>query len=447
MSTRWKPLGASNEDPEGDTAALVDDLADVELALPAVPNYGGGHGHSHGGNAHGHSHAGNPLHALSHVFSLGTASSPLGRLLRLSMQERGLMFFGVIALVVATGINVIMPYSFGVVLQNAVGDDDGFGMAVRLVLLFLIVYIIGSLMTVVRVACFAIAGERIARSLRVRLYSALLQQPVTFFDNARSGELVNRLAADCELIRNTLTSTVVIMTRFGLQIAGGSVFLFYLSWSLTLVMLAVVPVLGLAGYVYSRRARVFGRDLQNALAQNTAAASEGISGVRHIRLFDMEKYEIGRYHTMLDATYELACRLGIASAIFMGATEFGTYLAVLAVLLYGTHLVLGGSLSVDFISTSRFFFPCPLTLRFSSTASYILYAVYVAHALGSVSNQGAELARAAGASERVFDLLDRIESRSLARKRVGPSTTANNAEPTGPKLRGDVRFEKVFFFN
>jgi len=121
-------------------------------------------------------------------------------------------------------------------------------------------------------------------------------------------------------------------------------------------MLAVVPVLGLAGYVYSRRARVFGRDLQNALAQNTAAASEGISGVRHIRLFDMEKYEIGRYHTMLDATYELACRLGIASAIFMGATEFGTYLAVLAVLLYGTHLVLGGSLSVDFISTSRFFF-------------------------------------------------------------------------------------------
>jgi len=72
-------------------------------------------------------------------------------------------------------------------------------------------------------------------------------------------------------------------------------------------------------------------------------------------------------------------------------------------------------------------------------ASYILYAVYVAHALGSMSHQGAELARAAGASERVFDLLDHIESRGLSRKRL----TAE--EPTGPKIRGDIRFDKVTF--
>jgi len=345
--SQWKPLNNADDD--------VIELRqhDVEAAIPTVPNYGGGHGHSHSGHGHSHGHGINPLHALSHLLSLGTASSPLGRLTRLAMEERGLLLVGITALVVATGINVVMPYSFGLVLQDAVGHEDGLAVAMRLVLVFLVVYAIGSLMTTVRVICFAIAGERIARSLRVRLYSSLLQQPVTFFDSARSGELVNRLAADCELIRNALTSTVVVMTRFGLQIAGGSIFLFYLSWSLTLVMLAVVPVLALAGYIYSRRARVYGRDLQNALAQNTATASEVLSGVRHVRLFDMEKREIDRYHVMLNSTYELARRLGIASGIFMGATEFGTYLAVLAVLLYGTYLVLDGGLSLDFISTLK----------------------------------------------------------------------------------------------
>lgn len=84
------------------------------------------------------------------------------------------------------------------------------------------------------------------------------------------------------------------MVRFGIQVIGGTMFLFWLSWSLTLVMLSVVPLLGIAGFLYSRRARSLGRDLQDDLATNAALAGEVLGNMRHVRVFDAEARERSR---------------------------------------------------------------------------------------------------------------------------------------------------------
>ena len=355
---------------------------DTELSLLAADDADDaahGHSHSHGRHGHGHGHG------------VKARLGVLARLARLARSEGWLLVGGFVGLLASTAINVLMPYTLGTILTD--GLANGSFMAVLQVTgIFLVVYVVGALMTVARVACFAIAGERVARTLRTRLFAALLAQPLAFFDGHRSGELVNRLSADCDLIRATVTTTVPVMGRFLLQLVGGSGFLFFVSWRLTLVMLSVTPVLALAGLLYSRRARRLGATIQAALAANTATATEVLGGIRHVRAFGREAWENARYRALLDHAYALGRTLGVANALFMGGAEFAGYAAVLLVILYGTYLLIEGQLSLEFVTT------------------YVLYAVYVAHAMGALSHQGAELARAAGASERVFDLMDLLNS-------------------------------------
>lgn len=139
--------------------------------------------------------------------------------------------------------------------------------------------------------------------------------------------------------------------------------------------------------------------------------------------------------TRLDWTYGVARKLGILNAFFMGGTELGTYIAVLGVILYATYLLTVGRLNIDFVSAYMCAFLLLSNRVFCLSASFVLYAVYVSHALGALSHQGTELARAAGASERIFELLDRMSGTSAEPL----------SEPAGPVLRGDIEFRNVTF--
>ena len=272
------------------------------------------------------------------------------------------------------------------------------------------VFAFGATLTGVRVFCFQVGGERVIRRLRRRLLSLIMSQPMTFFDYTEPGELLSRLSSDCELLRNTLTVSLVLSCRFAIQVLGGVALLFYISWSLTLVLVAVLPLLAVVGAFYSRRASVLGKSLQNSIAESTSLATEVLSSVRHVRAFDQESFEVARYTSRLDKTFDVARRLAIASSIFLGGTELGSYIAVIGVLLYATFLVSNGSLSLEFIT------------------SFVLYSVYVAHAVGALSHQTADVSRAVGASERVFTLLNIIAA-------VVPTTVSHGKQRRG-QLRG-----------
>ena len=153
-------------------------------------------------------------------------------------------------------------------------------------------------------------------------------------------------------------------------------------------MLAVVLVAGGAG-VYGRMLRRVSKQVQDALARSSEVAEETLAGVRTVRAFAREEREVARYGTAVDESFALARHRARLGAVFTGGVSFLGYGAIAAVLWYGGVLLSEGSLG------------------FGDLTSFLLYTFTVAFSIGALSSLWSDFAKAAGASERVFELLDR----------------------------------------
>ena len=173
------------------------------------------------------------------------------------------------------------------------------------------------------------------------------------------------------------------------QSLGALAMLTYTSPRLTLLMLAVVPPVALAAVFYGRRVRKLAREVQDALAKASEVAVESLGGIRTVRSFAAEKKEAQRYRSAIGESLKLAFRRLNLSAIFMGTTSFAAYSAGALVFWYGGRLVAAGELTAGSLTT------------------FLIYTMMVAFALGTLAELWADFQRAAGAAERVFELLHR----------------------------------------
>ncbi|KJE91990.1 efflux ABC transporter [Capsaspora owczarzaki ATCC 30864] len=408
------------------------------------------HGHSHGWFRHSHAKDFQQDHGMGHSHDRHghlVRMSAIAKFAQIARPERTMMLVGAVALSLSVAVNLFLPYSLGSLLADAaetgsntttttsngeVREKTSFSTIVNMTFVYMAIYVFGSLMTSTRAFAFSIAGERLVRRVRCALYASILSQPMSFFDKARSGELLNRLSADTDLLKHTISLSLAQALRFLVQVIGGTLFLFYLSWQMTLVLLSVIPLVALGGWCYTRKARVLSRTLQDALAEDATIADEVINGMRHVQAFGRQDFEQKRFTTHLNATYKYAHKLAMSTSIFMGAAEFGSYWAVLMVILYGAHLLIEGQLSSSFVT------------------SYILYAVYVAHALGALSHVGAELSKCAGAVERLMQLLSLFSSSQAADSpnfSLVEELSSVDIRGYQPRdgLRGLVEFEHVCF--
>ncbi len=342
-----------------------------------------------------------------------SSRTDLQRLGALARPEVKPLALGTLALAIASA----MTLSYPLIVQKIVdGIDQGGGRELvdRYVILLLGLFAIGAVMGALRAYIFTAAGERVVARLREQLYTAITSQEIAFFDERRTGELTNRLAADTTVLQNTVTVNVSMLLRFAVTGTGAIAFLFYTSWQLTLVALAVVPVVAIGGGVYGRRMRKISRDVQDALARSTEVAEETIAGIRTVRAFAREPSEQARYSAAVQESYALARYRARIIAVFRGVMGFGSYGAVALVLWYGGTLLVEGALTLGELT------------------SFLLYTLTVAFSLGALSGLYEDFMKALGASERVFALMDR-------ESRVGGGTTRL------PSVRGHVVLSGVDF--
>jgi ATP-binding cassette subfamily B protein len=317
----------------------------------------------------------------------GRARLDLRRINDLSRPERTRLLLGTVALFVGTGTALAAPALVGQLLD---GVTEGSGRADlnRAAILLLGLFAVSGVATAFRAYLFTVAGERIVAQLRTDLYSAVIRRDIAFFDGRRTGELINRLASDTTVLQNAVTVNLSMALRNLLQTVGAVVLLLWISWPLTLVMLAVVPVVAVGAGVYGRSLRKVSKRVQDALARASEVAEETMGGIRTVRTFDSEAAEIRRYGAAVDESYQLARHRARLMAVFMGGMSFAGYGAIAAVLWYGGVLLGDGQLS------------------FGQLTSFILYTFTVAFSIASLSGLWSEFAKASGASERFFDLLD-----------------------------------------
>jgi ATP-binding cassette subfamily B protein len=259
----------------------------------------------------------------------------------------------------------------------------------RAALLLFGVGVVSAVASALRYVLFTVAGERIVADLRKTAYASLLEQEMAFFDQHKTGDLTSRLASDTSVLQNAVSVNLSMLLRNIAAVTGGLAMLFVTSWKLTLLMLAVVPVVAVGARTYGRRVRELSREVQDALGHASSVGEESLVGIRTVRMFAAEKAEFERYAGAIEGSFDLARRRNVITATFFGVAMIAATGAIAAVMGYGGRLVTDGVMTVGQLT------------------SFLVYTLFVAVSLGALGDLWADFMRAVGAAERVFELVDR----------------------------------------
>eukprot|EP01120_Amphizonella_sp_Union-15-10_P014917 TRINITY_DN7461_c0_g1_i1.p1 TRINITY_DN7461_c0_g1~~TRINITY_DN7461_c0_g1_i1.p1 ORF type:complete len:644 (+),score=127.81 TRINITY_DN7461_c0_g1_i1:64-1995(+) len=342
----------------------------------------------------------------------------LKKMAKLARTELLFLSLGTIALVLSTASFLVIPKLMGDIIDSiskTTEDDHRLAKLTKSVIGLVIFFIAGGIFTFARATLFTIAGERVVARLRKQLFASLTSQEIAFFDVNRTGELVNRLSSDCTLLQEAVTINISMGLRWLGTALGGMVILFFISWKLTLVMMSIFPIIGVAARIYGKFIRVISKKVQDALGEATTVAEESLSNIRTVRAFSAESFENKSYSEKVDHSFNLGKKRAVAMGLFQGGATAAANLAITGVLWYGGYLVIHNELGTGTLT------------------SFILYTINVGFAFGALSGLYVEFMKAIGASERVFDLLYR---KPLVRFDGGQ--TVHN-------IIGNVKFESVTF--
>ena len=192
------------------------------------------------------------------------------RLITLARPEVGRLAIATVALFVSSGMALAYPQAVRFMVDTLTGEEAPVSLDTGAILL-VILFSIQSVFAMLRSWLFTVSGERIVAQLRTKLFSAILNQDVEFFDLSRTGELTNRLTADTAVLQNTVTVNVSMALRHTLGALGGVAMLLWMSPKLTAVAMVIVPIGVVGGAFFGRFVRRISKQVQDALAASTVS--------------------------------------------------------------------------------------------------------------------------------------------------------------------------------
>ena len=259
-------------------------------------------------------------------------------------------------------------------------------------------------------------GERVVTDLRGLVVDRVLTLPLGWFHERRSGELVGRLASDVTVIEDVVGSDLSMATRNAVQMLGALVMLFVIKVKLTLLMLAIVPPIVLSTVFFGRKIRKMTRGVQDQLAKVSGQVQESIGAIATVQAFVREQHEAGRYREGVERAFRKTLELVRWRAWFFSTAMTAGYAGIAAVVWLGGRELIHGN------------------LKAGELTSFFLYTFIVAGAVADLAGLWASLQRAAGATDRLFAVID---------------TVPEICDPAQPKPlpagKGAIRFENVNF--
>lgn len=344
--------------------------------------------------------------------------SELRRLFALAAPEKWKLTGAVAFLMVSSSVTMVVPFCLGKIIDLIYSPDSEKTKENlnRVCLTLLGVFIIGAICNFSRIYLMSTSGHRITRSLRRKVYSAIIRQETAMFDKVSTGELVGRLAGDAQLVSSSITSNVSDGLRSTIMTTVGMSMMVYVSPQLSLVGLFVIPPVAGLAILYNRFVKKNSKDVQDNLASLSTTAEEKISNIRTVKAFAQEVNEIKKYNDKLQDLLTLCYRESLFRGLFFGMTNFSGNIIILSVLYYGGFMLSDARITVG------------------SLSAFLIYAGYVGFSISGVSSFYSELNKALGASTRLFDLINRQ-----------PTIPIEGGRILDQELSGDVRFENINF--
>ena len=284
--------------------------------------------------------------------------------------------------------------------------------------LILIVLAVQATLSFGRVLLFAKMTEDMMLAMRSDAFEAIVSMPMKFFDTRRVGDLNSRVSADITAIQDVFTTTLAELLRQIIIIVGGILALLYFSVTLTLLMLATLPVMIIAAILFGRFIRKLSKRTQDQVAESNTIVQETLTGIISVKSFANEAWEVVRYLNSIKDIRSLAMRGAIWRGAFASFIILFIFGAITLVIFKGAELMIEGGLA------SEHFF------------TFLLMTGLVAGSIGGIAAQFSALQRGLGAIESLMELME--ESREEV------VTQRDQAYPA-LQLRGDVSFENVHF--
>lgn len=171
----------------------------------------------------------------------------------------------------------------------------------------------------------SISGQRMTQNLRKQVYAAIMRQEAAWFGTTSTGELVNRLSADTQLVGRNLSQNVSDGLRSLFMVGAGTGMMFYMSPSLAMIGLCVVPPVSIIAVIYGRFVRGITRQLQDTLAETSELAEEKISNIKTVKAFSKEAQECKAYAAKIENVLKLAYKESLAVGSFYGMVRKQKY--------------------------------------------------------------------------------------------------------------------------
>ncbi|PHS77428.1 MAG: ABC transporter [Robiginitomaculum sp.] len=257
-------------------------------------------------------------------------------------------------------------------------------------LIFIGVSVMGAMFGSARFYTISVLGQRVIADIRKKLYDHITGLSPSFFERVRTGEVLSRLTTDTMLIETVVGSSMSIALRSIVSVIGALIIMFLVSWKLTLMVLAVGPLIIIPVILFGRRVQRLSREGQDNLATASARAAETLSSIQTVQAFTQEDTERGRFANAVENTFESQkSRLGVRA--LMTFVMFGLGQAgMISVLWYGANAASAGNMTGGDIAQFSF-------LAFVTVTNF-----------GFVITTWTDLLRAAGASERIVELLGEV---------------------------------------
>lgn len=257
-------------------------------------------------------------------------------------------------------------------------------------------------------------GRQVVNALRTQVFDRLLRLPSRFFDDHSAGHLVSKLTFNVEQVADATTNAVTISLREGLTIVGLLGFMLYTNWKLTLIFLAVGPIIGLVVSYASKRFRKLSRRIQNSMGDITHVASESISGYRVVRIFGGEGYERERFHDVSQRNLTQSLKMASTQAISVPIIQIIVAFSIAALVwLMLAPEIRGGMTTGELVA-------------------FITAATTMAKPIRQVTSVHAKIQRGVAAAHDVFETIDET-----------PEDDSGTHAPG--RVSGDISFRDVSF--
>ena len=342
--------------------------------------------------------------------------NPLRALLPFLRPYRAMMIAALCALLVATVAMLALPLALRQLIDHVVAAKDS-GSLNGYLIGFLAASVVFGVFAALRFYLVTWLGERVVADLRVAVYRRVVRMDPLFYETTRVGEVLSRLTTDTTLVQAISGVNLSIILRSTLSLIGGLVMLGLTSAKLMGIMLVLIPVVVVPLIVTGRRVRTLSRASQDRIADTSGLAGETLNAIQTVQAFTLEELQSERYRKAVEDSFATAIRRTRVRASLTAIGITLVFAGITIVLWLGVRQVLAG------------------TMTGGQLFQFLLYAGFVGSSAAALTEMWGEMQRAAGAMERLSELLQ-------ARPVI--SAPPNPAELPA-RVSGAMRFDNVTF--